>query len=58
MLLENELENEDLSSLSHALRTNVKVNYDLKTLIKTEYLYDIEPELLDQTLSADEYLDI
>lgn len=47
MLLENELENEDLTSLSHSLESNVNIKYDLKTLIKTEYLYDIEPELAD-----------
>lgn len=58
MLLQNELENEDLTSLSHSINSNVNVNYDLKTLAKTEYLYDVEPELLDKTLSAEEFLDI
>jgi hypothetical protein len=58
MLLENEIENEDLHSLSHALRTNVKIDYDLKSLIKSEFLYDIEPELIDETISKEQYLDI
>ena len=56
MLLENEKENEDFGSLSHALEANVRVNYDLKTLIKSEFVYDIEPELIDKSINDDEYL--
>jgi hypothetical protein len=47
MLIENELENEDLMSLSHSLRTNIKINYDLKSLVKSDNIYDVEPELVD-----------
>ena len=51
MLLENELENEDITSLTHALRANAKVDYNLKSLIKSEFVYDIEPELIDESLN-------
>ena len=47
MLMENEMENEDINSLSHALRSNIKINYNLKSLMKTEFLYDVEPDLND-----------
>lgn len=58
MLLENEMENEDFYSLSHALKANINVNYDLKTLVKSEFIHDIEPELVDQSITADQYLEI
>jgi hypothetical protein len=56
MLIENELENEDLMSLSHALRANVKISYDLKSLLKSDNIYDVEPELIDGSLTDEQYL--
>lgn len=58
MLLENEIENEDLHDISHSLRTNVRIDYDLKSLIKSEFVFDIEPELIDDSVSNEQYLDI
>lgn len=58
MLLENEIENEDLHDISHSLRTNVRIDYDLKSLIKSEFVFDIEPELIDESVSNEQYLDI
>jgi hypothetical protein len=51
MLLENQLENEDNLSLSHQLKTEVKINYDLKSLMKSEFVYDVDPELNDSDIS-------
>jgi hypothetical protein len=58
MLLENEIENEDLTSVSHALRTNIKVNYDLKTLMKSEFIYDAEPDLNDSSVTNEQFMDV
>ena len=51
MLLENWAENEDIVSLSHQLRSEVKVDYNLKSLMKSDYVYDVDPELIDPEVS-------
>jgi len=56
MMLENQIENEDLQSLSHQLQSKVKVNYDLKSLMKSEFVYDVDPELVDSELSNTQFL--
>lgn len=58
MLLENEMENEDLLSISHTHRATVKISYDLKSLIKSDNIYDVEPELVDGSITDEQYLDI
>lgn len=45
MLLENHLENNDNISLSHQMETKVNIEYNLKSLIKSEYIYDVDPDL-------------
>lgn len=50
-LLENELKNEDLLNLSSSLKQKVKISYDMKSLMKSEFIYDIEPELVDKELT-------
>mmetsp|Transcript_31265 Transcript_31265/g.47845 ORF Transcript_31265/g.47845 Transcript_31265/m.47845 type:complete len:382 (+) Transcript_31265:3481-4626(+) len=56
MMLQNERENEDITSISHQFNSEVKVNYDLKSLMKSEHVYDIEPELVDAELADPAYL--
>jgi len=34
----------------------VNVKYDMKTLVKSEFVYDVDPELVDGSMSNDEYL--
>jgi hypothetical protein len=51
MLLQNRDENEDTTSLSHQLETEVKVNYHLNSLMKSEFLNDIDPDLDNQDIS-------
>lgn len=58
MLMQEEAVNEDLLNLSDALRTHVEVKYDLRTLVKSEFVYDVDPELVDGSISNEEYLDI
>lgn len=53
-----ELENEDINQLSATLKSHVKINYDLKSLVKSEFVYDIDPDLIDKGLSDDEYLNL
>jgi|TARA_B110001450_G_C17656324_1_gene495407 hypothetical protein len=56
MMLENQIENEDIQSLSHQLKSEVKVNYDLKSLMKSEFVYDVDPDLVDSELSNTQFL--
>lgn len=45
MLLQNQRENEDITSISHQFPTEVKVNYDMATLMRSETISDIDPEV-------------
>ena len=56
MLLQEVARNEDLLGLSGSLSNHVEVNYDLRTLVKSEFVYDIEPELVDKSITDEEYL--
>ena len=57
MMLQNQRENEDFTSISHQFGSEVKVNYNLKSLMKSEYVYDIEPELINPEISDQAFLD-
>ena len=56
MLLENLYENEDTLSLSHHLDSEVQIEYNLPSLMKSEFVYDVDPELIDPEISNAEYL--
>jgi len=58
ILMAEENRNDDINDLSAALKTSVNVKYDMRTLVKSENVYDIEPELIDQTVSDEDYLDL
>jgi len=58
MLLENWRENVDFSSLSHQLPTEVKIDYNLSSLMKSEYVYDVDPDLIDESITPNNYLKI
>lgn len=58
MLMQEDMVNNDLIDLSSPLKNKVEVKYDLKTLVKSEFVYDIDPEVTDEQLSHGEYLDI
>jgi len=51
MLIENYRENEDFISLSHQLKSEVKIEYDLKSLMKSEKISDVDPELVNDEIS-------
>lgn len=53
-----EMKNEDLLNISSPLRTSIKINYDMKSLVKSEFVYDMDPELVDKDLTDEEYLNI
>ena len=56
--MEEENQNHDLLQLSNAgVQTDLSVNYDIRTLIKSEQVYDVEPELVDKTVSDEDYLE-
>lgn len=52
------MKNEDLINLSSSLKQSINVNYDMKSLVKSEFVYDVEPELVDNELSDHEYMQI
>jgi hypothetical protein len=56
MLLQNHNENTDTLSLSHHLGHDVEVNYNLRSLMKSEYVYDVDPELIDPEVSDEMFL--
>ena len=58
ILLDIELKNEDLLDLSSHLPQQVNVSYDLKSLVKSEFVYDIDPDLLNMSISAEDFLEI
>jgi len=59
-LLAEEMQNQDFLDLSSAgLKTEVNVHYDMRTLVKSEFIYDIDPDLSAEVdLTAEEYLAI
>ena len=56
MLIENYRENEDFISLSHQLKSEVKIEYDLKSLMKSEKISDVDPELVNDDISDSLFL--
>ncbi len=58
VLLDQYVKNEDLTNLSSSLKQNININYDMKTLVKSEFVYDIDPELADPDLNDHEYMKI
>lgn len=56
MLLENWRENEDMVSLSHHLNSEVKIEYNLQSLMKSDHVYDVDPELIDSGISDERFL--
>lgn len=55
--MQEEMRNEDLLELSSSLKSHAQVSYDMGTLVKSEFVYDIDPELVDSEMSHEEYLD-
>jgi hypothetical protein len=56
VLLEERIKNEDLTNLSSMLKQSVTIDYDMKSLVKSEFVYDVEPELIDSEMSDVDYL--
>jgi hypothetical protein len=42
--------------LSPTLKSRMNIKYDVKSLVKSEYVYDVDPDLIDRELTDDEYL--
>lgn len=56
MLIENYEQTEDHLSLSHQFDSEVKVNYNMASLMKSEFIYDVDPELVDPDFSDAQFL--
>ena len=42
--------------MSHQMRSEVKIEYDLNSLMKSEFVYDIDPEVVDPEVTDALYL--
>ena len=58
ILLDIEIKNEDLMDLSSSMPSNVNVTYDMKSLIKSEFVYDVDPDLENSSLTGEEFLEL
>ena len=58
ILLDIEIKNEDLMDLSSSMPSNVNVTYDMKSLIKSEFVYDVDPDLENSGLTGEEFLEL
>lgn len=56
MLLDERIKNEDLTNLSSSLKQSISISYDMKSLVKSENVFDMEPELIDSEISDSDYL--
>jgi hypothetical protein len=56
MLLSRSFENEDYFSLGHAIPKHTKIDVDVKSLLKTEFLFEKDPLLDDKSVSDQEFL--
>lgn len=56
MLLENDMENNDRLDFGAFNRTHVHVNYDLKSLFKSDFLHEVDPDVEDKTLNDQEFV--
>jgi hypothetical protein len=56
MLLSRSFENEDYFSLGHSIPKHTKIDVDVKSLLKTEFLNEKDPLLDDKSVSDQEFL--
>ena len=56
MLMQNRNENEDFLSIGHHLNSEVKITYNLNSLIKSEFVYDVDPELINPEITDAAFL--
>lgn len=56
-MLENWVENEDIVSLSHQLKSEVKIEYNLKSLMKSDQVHDVDPDLFNTEVSDPVFLE-
>ena len=56
MLLENQIENEDTISLSHQIESEVKIEYNMKSLMRSEFVHDVDPDLVNADVSDSAFL--
>ena len=56
MLLENQESNEDTFNLSSHLESEINIEYNLQSLMKSDQVYDVDPELIDPDMSDTAFL--
>ena len=57
-LMHAEMRDNDLLDMSSQLKSRVNVKVNLGTLMKSEFIYDVDPELEDASLSPEDYLEL
>lgn len=56
MIIENRNENEDFLSLTHFINSELEITYDLKSLMKSDIVNDIDPELNSHDITDIDFL--
>ena len=58
MLLENREENEDSIGLMNHFDTTIDINYNVNSLIKSQHVYDVDPDIESMDLSDEAFLNL
>lgn len=58
MLLENREENEDSISLMNQFDTTIDINYNIGSLIKSQHVYDVDPDIDNADLTDEAFLNL
>lgn len=54
--MQNYYENEDFTSLSHHINSEVEITYNLQSLMKSDQVYDVDPEVIDPEINDAKFL--
>ena len=58
MLLENREENDDGISLMNQFDTTIDINYDIGSLIKSQHVYDVDPDIENADLTDEAFMNL
>jgi len=56
MLIENDKENEDNFNLGKTMTNRIRIDYNMKSLIRSEFIQDVDPDVANQTMTDEQFL--
>lgn len=56
MLIENERENEDNFNLGSMMKNRIRLDYDMKSLMRSEFIQEVDPDVANQTMTDEQFL--